>query len=183
MGALVIRVEPDSPAAAAGIALCDFLERASGEDLRQVGSLEAFTARMREAAMLAHAPLAVRKYDAVTESYSPGAVDLRLPAEVGAKAGMSLSTQILVLEVAPDSPAAQAGIEPGDFIESVNGERVPDIRSPTLIDQRVSDAALNDGVVTLTVGRWRPVPDSPEQKLAFSSRREVTVAVGSAVGG
>ncbi len=183
IGALVINVAPGSAAEGQGIALGDVLETANGRGLREVGGLEQFGSRIREAAMLTHASLTIWKYDAVSGSYAPSALELRLPAILGAKAGMGISSQILVLEVHDGSPAALAGLEAGYFIESIDGEHVANIGSPVLMDLRVSDAASSTGEIQLTVGRWRPLPDSREQKMALGSMREITIAVGSAGGG
>lgn len=44
---------------------------------------------------------------------------------------------VLVTEVAPRTPAAEAGMEPGDVITGIGGERVPDIRA---LRTRIADA-------------------------------------------
>ena len=181
-GALVIKVLPGSAAEGQGIAVGDMLETANGKSLRELGSLEQFSSRLREAAMLSHASLTLWKYDAVSGSYTPSALELRIPAEVGARAGIAIKSQILVLEVHDGGPAALAGLEAGYFIESIDGERVAILESPLLMDIRITDAASSIGEVRLRVGRWEPLPDSREQKMALRFMREVTVAVRSAGG-
>jgi predicted metalloprotease with PDZ domain len=61
----------------------------------------------------------------------------------------SPTTGVLVTAVMPDGPADAAGIREGDYILSIDGQRV---NSPDMLSQRISDKKLGD---QLQVTIWR----------------------------
>jgi serine protease Do len=73
----------------------------------------------------------------------------RLSRQLAEQLGIEQLEGALVLEVVDDSPAAKAGLEPGDFVTAVNGEKIED---PLHLIHKVARTAPGTRV-TLTVIR------------------------------
>jgi S1-C subfamily serine protease len=175
-GAFVSKVEPDSPAAVAGLATCDVIAALNGNGLRTFINQQAFRAMARESAMFADALLAVWKFDPPTESYHSAIADFVLPAELGAREGLATGFAVIVVDVSEASPAAAAGIKRWDFIDRVDGELVSNMRNVIELDKRVNDALSHNGKVRLTLGRWKPVAGSSEGDFAGTMRDVIVTA-------
>ena len=120
---------------------------------------EAVQTRVDSAAARGREAFAVTRQKALESSYQRAAtlLALRKSAVSGAEFEQlnpalgqyfgGVSEGVFVLRVGAESPAAIAGLEPGDIVESVNGERIATI--PALRD-RVAEAT---GTITLQVIR------------------------------
>jgi C-terminal processing protease CtpA/Prc len=170
IGAFVSKVEPNSPASEAGLALCDLIVSFPGGNLREQDDHPSFRAAMREAAMLSNARLDVWKFDASTEIYKLTNTQFHIPARFGAPEGLATLFQVMVTSVPEGSAASDVGIRAWDFINAVNGEDVANMRNVIELDQKISEAIVHDGKVKLTLGRWKPIPASPEQKMELTTR-------------
>jgi S1-C subfamily serine protease len=91
---------------------------------------------------------------------------VELPQRIRVKAGLSQKAAVRVVEVQRDSPAAAAGLEPGDVIvgidkESVTGiDDIARILDGSKIDMRVAAQVLRDGsVVSLNVTPTERLPE------------------------
>ncbi len=126
----VLGVVPGSPAAQAGISVGDALQTVDG---RPVGpmTLAQISARLRGPAGT-EVSAAFSRGDAAPVEYrlvraDPGraapAPAEGLPGMVGLRLGMS-GPDVAVVEVIPASPAAEAGIAPGDRLLAVDGDPV-----------------------------------------------------------
>ena len=186
-GAHVIKVEPGSVAAQAGLAVGDLLESCNGKTLKELGTLEEFARTLRESAMLSSARVTVWKYDPVIGSYAPTEVDLRMPASEDARLGIAFTQRLMVRDAArarPSTAAAAGSAVPAepievaawDFIEQVDGETVADMRSLAEIDLLAGAAARRHEPVQLTLGRWKPITDSPDFTILFEPKGNVSVA-------
>ncbi|ALF53642.1 serine protease [Nostoc piscinale CENA21] len=58
-------------------------------------------------------------------------------------------TGVIILGVAPNSPASRAGLRPGDIIDSINGVAIQDIRQ---VQQQVETTKVGD-VIQITINR------------------------------
>ncbi|MBD2298534.1 HhoA/HhoB/HtrA family serine endopeptidase [Nostoc sp. FACHB-190] len=58
-------------------------------------------------------------------------------------------TGVIILAVAPNSPASRAGLRPGDIIDSINGVTIQDIRQ---VQQQVETTKVGD-VMQITINR------------------------------
>jgi uncharacterized protein YukE len=123
-GVVVAEVTPGSPAAAAGLTRGDVIEEVNGDGVVS-------------AAQLRHAVRKVGDGEWVTlRVFRAGAtheVRAQLPAADEAddqrdgdrnRLGVTVGPGVVVAEVAPDTPAAAAGLATGDVIEDLNGEPV-----------------------------------------------------------
>ena len=70
------------------------------------------------------APLAHRSFSHCVEDYTAAGF---LPLEDAGVVGIQLSQNLLVSVVAPNSPAANAGVMVGDKMETINGNQVIDL--------------------------------------------------------
>lgn len=170
IGAFVSRVEPNSPASESGLAPCDLIVSFPGGNLREQGDHPSFRAAMREAAMFSNARLDVWKFDALTETYKLTNTQFHIPTRFAAPEGLATMFQVMVTGVPEGSPASDAGIRVWDFINAVNDEDVANIRNVLELDKKISDAIAHDGKVKLTLGRWKPIPASREQKMELTTR-------------
>ena len=114
-----------------------------------------------------------------------GAKLQEITRDIADSLGLTRPTGALVASVVPDSPAAHAGIKPGDVLVSVDGM---DIEDPNAFDYRFATAPLGG---TAKVGLTRqgkqmvvsvalqPLPETPRQEVeirAASPFRGLTVA-------
>jgi len=106
--------------------------------------------------------------------------------DIAARAGLNRPAGVLVRQVQPRSPAAEAGIRPGDVIFAVEGQEVND---PQTLRYRVSTQPLGERT-TLTVVRdgetrnveipLRAPPENPPRDLTRLSGRHLLAGVSVA---
>jgi serine protease Do len=136
-GALVADVTPKGPADQAGIKRGDVIVSYNGKKIDESSSLPAVVAStpvgktvpveiMRDGSMKT-VSVAIGKLNDQTASLEPGQEKnawgltmQNIPAEERAQMNLTTKEGVLVQEVAPASPAADAGIQPGDVILQVN---------------------------------------------------------------
>jgi S1-C subfamily serine protease len=97
-------------------------------------------------------------------------------ADIADSMGLKRPSGALVASVAPNSPAASAGLKPGDLIVSVDGQ---DVEDPNAFDYRFATKPLGGnarlGVVrggreqTVTVG-LQVAPETPRDEIVLRSR-------------
>jgi S1-C subfamily serine protease len=152
-GMKVIRVEPGSPAQKAGIEIGDVIVAANGVPVTGVEVLSAvlkksgpsLTVTVRDTRTGRDLPVEVKVGgpDAVT----PVPIPADTPVQSGAGQKLGAVTELVfydvnpavkVTEVEPGSPAARAGIEPGDIIIEANGTPV---LHPKTLDELVRKSA------------------------------------------
>jgi S1-C subfamily serine protease len=176
-GAFIIEVNPGSAAEQAGLDVCQLIAAFNNQAFRDYGDSAGFVAALREAAMSSGAGLQVWKSSDSGRTYERDRTRVRIASQPEAKIGMSITLQVLVVAVIKRGPADVAGVEAGEFIDQVNGQRVSNMRSIADLDQRISEAADHDGEVRLTLARWKPVRNSATYKTGFETR-EVVVRIG-----
>ncbi|HEU4429784.1 MAG TPA: RIP metalloprotease RseP [Myxococcota bacterium] len=110
--AVVAVASPESAAARAGLRSGDRIVAVNGEP-----SEEWFAFEAKYAAAQGDAVLRVARGQPPVES------DVRVPA-LGSADALGVSTAVVVTEVTPDSPAAKAGILPGDVLVAIDGHAV-----------------------------------------------------------
>ena len=169
-GAFVMDIAPGSPAEQAGLEVCDLIAGFDGQDFRGYGNAAAFVGAMREAAMFTGADLEVWRQSSLSKAYVQNRFNVRIPLQRGAKIGIDVTFQVLVLGVVKAGPADVAGVRPGEFIHQVNGQQVSQMRSVIELDQQISAAARDDGKVLLTLARWQPMKGSDAYKTTFTTR-------------
>ncbi len=151
--ALVGIPDAGSPAAASGLHPGDRVVSVAGEP---VGDWQALARTYAEAGAAGEDALAVER----GERESPEELEIAVPA-LGdvAKLGLVPAT-VLILEVTPDSPAARAGLEPGDRILTVDAMPVGSF------DHFKNNVLASEGrTLTLTYardGRSFETPITPE---------------------
>ena len=144
-GILVTAVDPDGPAAAAGIERGDLILRVAGQPASSAGELTAALAAAEDSEVT----LTIRHGDEVRDlavqieqvwgrprlgvmvmgAVQPDA-DLRMRRDRAPRGemfrfeGMPSAPGVVLMEVVPDSPAAGAGLQPGDWITAIDGEQV-----------------------------------------------------------
>jgi len=177
-GALVVKVDPDSPASRAGLSLGDVVVALGQSGLRSYADHEAFRYAIHDAAMFTGASLQVWKFDPAVDSYRPGVIDLRTPAGVNSRDGFATILRVMVISVPDDSLAAADGRMLCDVIEEINAESVETVRHLVDLDSRLQEALARNGRVDLTVARWRPAPDSTTEDLSLDTR-QLTVMAGT----
>src|SRR5262249_38239301 len=97
------------------------------------------------------------------------ATDIRMfgPPSVAIPAG-----QIAITNVAPDSPAAEAGLDIGDILVSMDGDRV----EATTFDRRFSEKKIGATIQMTVMRRDRlltiPVQVGSRPKFAYSKREK-----------
>jgi serine protease Do len=165
-GALVAQVNKDSPAEKAGVKVGDVIVRFAGkriEDTRHLRNLVAATApgtktelvvvrdgkeralkveigELTPEKLAAAAPAGIEALGLTVETLTPAkAEELGYPGEEG----------VVVTEVEDDSPAAAAGLQPGDLITEVNRQKITNV---TEFRNAVAGAA-EEGRVLMLVKR------------------------------
>jgi regulator of sigma E protease len=114
----IMDVAPDSPAALAGIEPGDTILSINGRTVSNSGDLQRYLYRYLGNTI----PVSIRHADLSTE-------EVRLtprwkPPEGQDPIGVTTVLWLIIKEIAPNSPAAGAGIRPGDVILSIDGEEV-----------------------------------------------------------
>jgi S1-C subfamily serine protease len=143
-GALVSAVDPDSPAARAGVERGDVIVSVDGSPVQDGNSLRNRIAATRPGTTvalglrrdaqdktvgvkLAELPSAqARAEKAAPESGRLGLTVRPVSPDEARGLGLAGKSGLLVAEVDPSGPAADAGIRPGDVIEQVNRRPVKD---------------------------------------------------------
>lgn len=74
--------------------------------------------------------------------------------EVAASLGLPRPAGVLIAEVHPDSPAAQAGIRSGDVITAINGNEVPD---PEALRFRIATLPIGETATFTVMRRGQPI--------------------------
>lgn len=171
-GALVVDVLADGPAASAGLASGDVITAVDGEEVvgpEQLVEMIAgyapdetitLTVVRGDEEMRVEATLAAREDDAergflgvqisavLTEGMPQGEGAMPFQFEMPVlPRGAGMMSGVLVRDVAEDSPAAEAGLQPGDWITEVNGEAVEDFEDL----RAIIDAAAPGDEMTLTL--------------------------------
>ncbi len=154
-GVLVTGVEPGSPAERAGLRRGDLVISVQGFE---PSSAEEFRFRVRDLAIGQAAALELARDGGRTVA-SVTAVELppeRVMDLVGRRTGLALGderaqgrTLVVVRRVARGSPAAEAGIEPGDLVREVNSAEV----SSVVEFRRAAARARRSGRLVLLVQR------------------------------
>ncbi len=160
-GMKVIRVQPGSPAQTAGIEVGDVIVAANDVPVTGVEVSSAvlhksgpsLTLTVRDTRTGRDVPVPVKMSG--PEAANPASIptDSPIPADTGRKLGAvtelvfyDVDPAVKVTEIEPNSPAARAGIEPGDIIIEANGTPV---LHPKTLDEvvRKSSAVLKLQVV------------------------------------
>lgn len=96
--------------------------------------------------------------------------------DIAESLGLKRPAGALVASVAPDSPAAKAGLQPGDLIRSIDGQAVDD---PNAFDYRFATKPLGGRAVLAVERKGREsevavalqtAPDAPREELVIRSR-------------
>ena len=150
-GMKVIRVEAGSPAQLAGIEQGDVLVTANGVPITGVEVLSSvvkksgptLTVTVRNIRDGRDVPVEIKIGSADAANAAPVPADTPIQPEVGRKLGAvtelvfyDVNPAVKVTEVEPGSPAARAGIEPGDIIVEANG-------TPTLHPKTLDEVVRN----------------------------------------
>jgi len=152
VGAEVVRIEEGSPAAQAGLQLGDVIVGIGGQAAPTVNGLQAQLARLDPGSRV---ELRVVRYGR----------EITLPIELGlvrsgvrprptpvaagnapAQAGFGVDEQggrVIVTAVRAYSPAARAGVRPGQLIVSANRQRVSSIEQLSTVIRRASNGVLS----------------------------------------
>lgn len=143
-GVVVAEVEPDSLAADLELVRGDVIEAVNGTDVTSgLGLKEAIEALSAGGDLSVRVRRGDHSQDVVTRMGEPA------EGETGSRLGATVAPGVVVAEVIPDSPAASAGVEPGDVVEKANGQ---DVASGEQL-REVVRGLPPDGEVTLTVTR------------------------------
>ena len=170
-GMKVIRVEPGSPAQVAGIEPGDVLVAANGVPITGVEVLSSvvhksgptLTVTVRNVRNGTDVPVPIKIGGADADNATPVPADTPIQPEAGRKLGAvtelvfyDVNPAVKVTEVEPGSPAARAGIEPGDIIVEANG--TPTLHPKTLDEVvRKSSATLKLTVIDPRNNKKTPV--------------------------
>jgi serine protease Do len=146
-GALVAEVTPGGPAAKAGIREGDVILEFEGKPIRDANDLPLYAGLAGVGARAEVRLLRERKEQKVTVTMEPfpdeeavsvraeevprGALGITIvDINEGYRQEFDLDVQagVLIRQVAPASPAARAGIQPGDVVLSLNGEGIRDTK-------------------------------------------------------
>ncbi len=151
-GVVVAAVEPGSPAAAAGLRKGDVVEAVDGQPLE---SAEEYRFRVRDLAIGETARLEVQRgggrvaVPVKAVDLSPEKVEQLVARRVGLELAETRARVLVVRAVRRGTPAARAGLEPGDLVREVNSREVS-----TLADfRRLAARARRGGQLVLLVQR------------------------------
>jgi serine protease Do len=152
-GMKVIRVEPGSPAQQAGIEIGDVIVAANGVPVTGVEVLSAVLKKSGPSLMVTVRDTRTGRDQPVEIKVggpgpgTPASIPTSTPSQSGAGQKLGAVTELVfydvnpavkVTEVEPGSPAARAGIEPGDIIIEANGTPV---LHPKTLDELVRKSA------------------------------------------
>jgi S1-C subfamily serine protease len=156
---LVGGVDPGLPAERAGLRTSDLILRFNGKDMRAFMHYRSFLESMRQAAFPDGVSLDILRYDPATERYDWRQVELRLETEPDDAhqiyLGIKATPTYFVLEVPDGTQAKRLGLQPGDFVEEVNGKAFV---SPGDLDRLLAEVErAPDRHISLWVTRWIPV--------------------------
>jgi serine protease Do len=172
-GALVARVTPESPAAAAGIEVGDVIVGFAGRDIEGPGELSRTVARTDVGTQAQVRVLRDGEERTVTATLAPldqgtqqaqaaapgatgrtgplGLALSRLTPELRSRFGIEQDAEgVVVADVAPDSPAARQGFRPGDVISRVGRQQVED---PQAVADAIEQARRSDRESVLVLRR------------------------------
>ncbi len=164
-GALVADVTPDSPAAHAGLERGDVIVNFDGTDIDEAHQLpvlvadtkigksvsitvlrngEKRTLHATVAEMPATAAAGTPGGGAEEEGHAWGLTVSNITPEVAQQLELENTKGVVVTEVDPDSPAGDAGLQPGDVITQVNRQAVHNVK-----EYRKASAAKNNELLLL----------------------------------
>jgi serine protease Do len=167
-GVLVNQVEPNGPADKAGLRQGDVIRTLNGQNVDGTARFRSLVAGMSPGAdialgilrdgkpetiriTLAEQPSTVSSADggqAQTEGTLRGILVQNLTPAIREQLGLSPSTRgVVISDLDPNSPAAQAGLQPGDVIQSINRQPFDDVAGFNRL------AAQAKGEVLLRVNR------------------------------
>jgi serine protease Do len=142
-GALVASVAPNSPADQAGLRPGDVIVEYNGQRVQESTQLPILVARTdvgKDATLTVlrdkkRVPVTVKigelkDEEIVASAPQPGKLGLafqNVTPELAESLGLDRATGAVVTAVQPGSPAAQAGLQPGDVILEVNRNRISDV--------------------------------------------------------
>ncbi len=174
-GALVTRVMEDSPAAQAGIKAEDFIVAIGGKPVKDVNDLrnrvadlppgkdveftiyrdgKKMTVSVKIAVQPAEMSAAGVEKDKKTLPECYGLKVQTLTEELASRAGYGKDAAgVIIVEVAPDSDAAESGLRPGIVIDSVNGRKVATAEEFATAITAGGDKGLRLRIVTPDGGR------------------------------
>ncbi|MFW6080186.1 MAG: PDZ domain-containing protein, partial [Gemmatimonadota bacterium] len=167
-GAEIVSVRPESPAEEAGLEVGDVVVALDGEDVANVGDLQAALAGLEPGT------------EAVLDVYREGR-RVRVPVELGlirsgvtperepapeppgpARLGFGVSEsegRVVIAAVSPRSPALEAGLRPGQRVLAVNGRPARSLREFTAavraIDEEVVSVIVLDPELGRTIVNYR----------------------------
>jgi Do/DeqQ family serine protease len=150
-GVLVLEVEPDSPAARAGIARGDLILRVDGHD---VASPDEFEQRVADHAEGDRITLSTRRDESEREielraiAFPSERADALAWSRLGIEAAED-DDGLVVRKVRPDSPAARIGVERGDRLLGLGGTPV---RTRTELRRQIIELRTARSVL-LSIGR------------------------------
>jgi S1-C subfamily serine protease len=159
-GAEVVRVEPGSPAARAGVTLGDVIVQLGATRVATVAELQAALARLQPEA--ATTLRVVRYGKEVTVNVTPGVVrsgtrpQPRPTTDAPTRAGLQLAERggrVVVAGVDPYSAAARAGVRPGQTIVTANGRAIGSAGQLVEAVRSASNGALSLVVEDPQLGR------------------------------
>jgi serine protease Do len=143
-GALVSQVVPDGPAEKAGIEQGDVIVNFDGQSVGDSKDLSRIVAStpvgttvtvklLRDGKEVEHqAKISEMEEESTSALENPGHPSLgvtvqNLTPQIARELGLKKSAGVVVTEVEPDSPAAEANIQVGDVIQSVNRKAVKNV--------------------------------------------------------
>lgn len=161
-GALVGHVEPNGPAAQAGIKQGDIIVSLNGETMHNINQLRNYVASLKpgksipaeifrdgkkislevKVKELPSAPKALERLQK-TKSTELGMSLEPLTEQIAQELGTSRTTGVVVTRVQPGSIAAKSGILMRDVIVSIDGQEVS---NPDDVKELLADEAIKDGV-------------------------------------
>jgi serine protease Do len=177
-GVLVNQVEPNSPAEKAGLRQGDVIRTLNGQKVDGVARFRALVAGMNPGSVvtlgilrdgqpetikvtLAEQPTTIAGADggqALIEGTLRGIMVQNLTPSIREQLGLRPSTRgVVIADLDPSAPAAQAGLQPGDVIQSINRQPVTSVAEFNRLASEVTGEVLlyvnrqgSSGFVTVT---------------------------------